>query len=112
LYQRHASRSTKDKPLDYYGILRYGVQLGLKHIFIIEHCNHGEMSENTEDKINRLAACYEELCRPQRMTTQEAVEILYNANVLTDKVKWLKKGTLDNDIYWLLVKMAKHTKGV
>ena len=69
LYTRNASKSTKDKPLDYYGILRYGVKLGLKHVIIIEHCNHAQMSIDTTKKLQAIAEYYFETLEGGKMNS-------------------------------------------
>lgn len=61
IWTRHASYSTPQKPVDYYGILRHAVNLGIEHAFIVEHCNHAQMSIDTDAKLQRIADCYERI---------------------------------------------------
>ena len=58
LYTR---KSTTDPSQDYYGILRHGVDYGLRHVFIVEHCNHAQLAYDTDAKIKKIADCYEQI---------------------------------------------------
>lgn len=61
IWARESSRSTPSQPVDYYGIIRNSINLGIEHVFIIEHCNHAQMSVDTASKLQKIADCYERL---------------------------------------------------
>jgi hypothetical protein len=63
VWTRHASYSTPQVPVDYYGILRHSVSLGIEHAFIIEHCNHAQMSVDTDVKLKKIVECYERILK-------------------------------------------------
>lgn len=61
IWTRESSISTPEKPVDYYGIIRHAVKLGIDHVFIVEHCNHAQMSVDTANKLQIIADCYERI---------------------------------------------------
>lgn len=71
IWTRHSSSSSPENPIDYYGILRHAVKLGIEHVFIIEHCNHAQMSENTASKLQKIADCYERLFKRGNKTLKD-----------------------------------------
>ncbi|MEN6317051.1 MAG: peptidoglycan-binding protein [Clostridiaceae bacterium] len=53
------TRQYPNKPgVDYYGIIRYAVSLGMEHAIIVEHGSHWEFAVDIESKIQQCVECY------------------------------------------------------
>ncbi|KPU42140.1 N-acetylmuramoyl-L-alanine amidase [Oxobacter pfennigii] len=46
---------------DYYGIIRYGVEQGIEHAFLVEHGAHAELAIDTKNKLKKIAQVYKSL---------------------------------------------------
>jgi N-acetylmuramoyl-L-alanine amidase len=75
-------RAAKTRPSDtrsdrdYYGMIRYPVDLGIEHPFIVEHGSHWEMAVNTQDKLLKITECYGRILGVKKeMTVSEAIDI-------------------------------------
>lgn len=107
-YTRPSTHSTPQKPVDYYGILRNGVEQGIEHVFIVEHCNHGQLSTDTEKKLNKIADCYSKMFD---MTFKEALDII-SQHTGINVAYWSNKKDIDPYFDDLMIKIAKSIKGV
>lgn len=53
------TRQYPNKPgIDYYGIIRHAVALGMEHAFIVEHGSHWEFAVDTDKKIEACVEAY------------------------------------------------------
>jgi hypothetical protein len=55
---RGAETKTQSDGQDWYGIIRSGVNKGLDHVFLVEHCQHDELAKDTEEKLNKIVESY------------------------------------------------------
>lgn len=84
LYTR---KSTTDPSKDYYGILRHGVNYGLKHVFIVEHCNHAQLAYDTDTKLQKIVDCYERIFKGESKVFNDFDKVSPWAKDAVKKVK-------------------------
>jgi hypothetical protein len=91
--------STHDNNTDYYAMIRQPIDLGIEHVFIVEHGSHTQMSIDTEKKLDAIVECYGKLLdlKPKTSKYEDAL------NKLNNVVK-AKRGTGLDLEYWKIRK--------
>jgi hypothetical protein len=71
-----ATRPLPNKPnIDYYGILRHSVVLGIEHPFIVEHGSHWEFAVDADNKINALVEAYGRILGVDKMEWTDILKL-------------------------------------